>query len=143
MILGDFNALSGQHEKSGGRPFTSLSRDSFYQLKLAHGLVDLESSGPVFTWCNGRSERHQIRERLGKGLANREWASLFPRALIRNLPSHNSDHAPILLSLDGAMGAGSKPFRFESCWTRDEASWRVVQEAWEIANRGSPPFRLV
>lgn len=86
LILGDFNALFSQQKKRGGRPFVSSSRDGFYQLKLAHGLVDLGSSGPVFTWCNGRSGRDQILERLDKGLANGEWATLFPRALIRNLP---------------------------------------------------------
>lgn len=79
MILGDFNALSGQHEKRGGRPFALSSRDGFYQLRLSHGLVDLGSSGPTFTWYNDRNRngRFQIRERLDKGLTNGDWMSLF------------------------------------------------------------------
>lgn len=101
-------------------------------MKCAHGLVDLGSSGPLFTWCNGCNGRHHIRERLDKGLANGDWASLFLRALIRNLPRHNSDHAPIFLELDGALGTGPKPFRFESCWTHADASKGVVREAWNL-----------
>lgn len=41
------------------------------------------------------------------------------------------------------MGAGPKPFRFESCWTQDDASRGVVRAAWNLPVRGSPQFRLV
>lgn len=78
---------------------------------------------------NGRSGIHHIRERLDKGLANGEWTSLFPRAIVRNLPRCASDHSPILLDTVGAMGARPKPFRFESCWIRDKACLYVVDKA--------------
>lgn len=92
--------------------------------------MDVGSSSLHFTWCNGRSERQQIRERLDKGLANGEWTTLFPRVLIRNLPRHSSDHALLLLQLDRAMSAGVKPFRLESCWTRDPDSLLVFDSSW-------------
>lgn len=41
------------------------------------------------------------------------------------------------------MGAGSKPFRFEGCWTRDKRCREVVAKAWKTLVRGSASFRLV
>lgn len=57
-MMGDFNMVSGQHEKWGGRPLASSSADSFFQLRMRQGLVDVGSSGPCFTWCNGSSGFH-------------------------------------------------------------------------------------
>lgn len=68
---------------------------------------------------------------------------LFPRAVIRNLTRHSSDHAPILLVTDGAMSTSPKPFRFEYCWTRDDSSRVVVSKAWWSQVKGSAAFRLV
>lgn len=127
MVLGDFNAISGQHKKWGGRPVSSSSSDGFLYFKTSMGLVDVGSSGPCFTWCNGRHGNQKIRERLDKGLANGEWISLFPCAVVKTLPRVASDHAPIFLDTNGASNAGPKPFRFESCWVKDEASKKVVQ----------------
>lgn len=98
--------------------------------------MDVKSTGPQFTWINGRSERSQIRERL----VNEEWISLFPRALIQILPRCASDHAPILLD---TVGAGPKPFRFESCWTREPKSLGVVEKAWKEPVWGSASYRLI
>lgn len=142
MILGDFNAILGQHEKWRAQPVGSSSSDGFYQFKLLNGMVDVRSTGPQFTWCNGRSGHQQIREHLDKGLANGDWSALFPRALIRNLSRYLSDHAPILLNTIGAMGAGPKPFRFESCWVRDKSSKEVVKAVWGQPMWGSAGFRL-
>lgn len=64
LVMRDFNAISGQNEKWGGRPYAYLSRDGFYQLKLNHGLVDIGNSGSRFTWCNGKGGAQNIRERL-------------------------------------------------------------------------------
>lgn len=108
----------------------SYFRDGLYQLKLNHEMVDLGNLGLRYTWCNGHKDNQLIPERLDKGIANGEWTTLFPRALVRNLPSHSSDHAPLLLITDGAHEIGSRPFRFEHCWTRDESSKGIVEGAW-------------
>lgn len=115
----------------------------FSRLKMRHGLIDVGSLGPRFTWSNGRSGHCLIRERLDKRIANGEWSTLFPRATIRVLPRVASDHSPVALDLYGAMGAGPKPFRFESCWARMEEIKDVVAGAWRTPVDGSAPFQLV
>lgn len=127
----------------GGRPYASSSSDGFLHLEIDHGLIDVGCAGPRFTWSNDRSGFHHIRERLDKGLANWEWSTLFPCALIRVLPRFASDHASIFLNTSRAMGAGPKPFPFENCWVRDDESKVVVQRAWSKAVVGSASFRLV
>lgn len=50
LILGDFNMVSDQLEKQGGRLVgLSSSRDALYQMCLLHGLIDLGFSGAQFT----------------------------------------------------------------------------------------------
>lgn len=53
-----------------------------------------------------------------------------------------SDHAPILLDTDGAVSAGPKLFRFESCWIQEKSSVAVVERAWRLSVQGSASFRL-
>lgn len=52
LILGDFNALLSNFEKSSGRPFVSSSQYGLYQLMLNCGLVDIGFIGNLHTWCN-------------------------------------------------------------------------------------------
>lgn len=129
------------------RQFFSIAYEAlqtvFFQLRMRQGLVDVGSLGQCFTWCNGRSGFHQIRERLDKGLANGDWMTLFPHAVIRILPRYASDHAPIILNTCGAMDAGPKPFLFKSCWTREESSKGVVAWAWRGSIWGSVSYRLL
>lgn len=143
LVMGDFNTMSGQHEKWGGRPYASSSSDGFLQMHFSLGLVDIGSSSPHFTWCNGRNGSHKIRERLDKGLANGEWLHLFPRAVIRNLPRYALDHSPILLDTFGGMNSGPKPFYFKCCWVREESSKKIVADAWNNPVSGFAAFRLV
>lgn len=90
LVLGDFNAVSRQREKWGGQLVMSYFMDGLYQLKLNHQMVDLGSLGLRYTWCNGHRDNQLIPERLDKGIANGEWTTLFPRALVQNLPGHSS-----------------------------------------------------
>lgn len=79
---------------------------------------------------------------MDKRLANGAWMTVFPRAIIRVLPWYAYDHASIVLDTCGAMDARPKPFRFESCWTREESSKGVVARAWRGSVGGSPSYRL-
>lgn len=113
LVTSDFNAISGQYESVVGYCLPLHLGMDFNQFKLNNGLVDVDSLGSRFTWCNGRKGTQKICERLDKGLANGEWAMLFVRAIIRNLTRHSSDHAPIILVTNGAMPTRPKRFRFE------------------------------
>lgn len=82
MLMGDFNSIDDQVDKSGGRAFVSSSVKHLYQLKMEHGLIELGFKGSPFTWRNDKGGRQLIRERLDWGLANGAWQLLYPRASI-------------------------------------------------------------
>lgn len=73
-------------------------------------MLDLGYSGNPFTWTNGRHGRGLIKERLDRGLVNREWCLLFPRATVTHIARVASDHAQVILN---TLGGSSM-----ALWTR-------------------------
>jgi hypothetical protein len=142
LLMGDFNSILSAAEKSGGHKFRSSSHGNFVDFVHSNALVDLGFVGNKFTWSNCRIGRENIRERLNRGLANRNWVHLFPNALVNHLPAFQSDHCPILISTTGSYRNLLKPFHFEAFWTWDQSSHSVVALAWLSKVEGSPTFFL-
>ncbi|KAK3006808.1 hypothetical protein RJ639_015769 [Escallonia herrerae] len=138
VCFGDFNAISNQMEKKGGRPVHSSSSGSINGFIDNNQLVDLGFSGNPFTWSNNRPLAANIKERLDKAYANIQWRSLFPDASVLHLPGKSSDHLPIAIKTHKSNHPGPKPFRFESAWTRDPSSHHVVNSSWRIPAGGGP-----
>lgn len=143
IIMGDFNCITSQAEKLGGRAFASSSSSGLLQFMDEFGLLDLRFSGHPFTWNNKRSLSHNIHERLDRGIANILWRTLFPNASIQHLPAHHSNHKPLLLSLFSQQPSQPRPFRFESMWLREPSIQDVVESAWCPPARGSPMFSFL
>lgn len=142
VILGNYNTVWDQREKFGGRMVGSSSTPALYQLVLKFGFVDLGFIGPAFTWCNGWQGSRRIKERLDKGFLNLAWSELFPRALVHHLPRTTSDHCPIMLSTQGSIFRGQKPFRFEQFWLKEESCGKVIKHVWLNRVVGSLAFQL-
>lgn len=104
LIIGDLNSIDNPDDKVGGLPFSLSSNDPFLSFIHSNGLIDLGFNGNSFTWSNKRSDDRNVKERLDRSLANREWLSLFPNATITHLPMIASDHALIILNLGGRGG---------------------------------------
>ena len=69
LCIGNFNALTSQHDKFGGNPVSTSPSSGMRHFMLCHGLVDLGFSRPRFTWSNKRKGRALIQERLDRGWA--------------------------------------------------------------------------
>ena len=80
---------------------------------------------------------------MDRGICNPDWQSLFPKAGVRHLVAPNSDHNLILLDTHLESSKGSRPFRFEEMWARDESSIEVVEKAWAIPVEGSQNLKLM
>jgi hypothetical protein len=140
--IGDFNSILYQGEKKRGRHITSSSNRGLLGVVQDQGLIDLNFSGLAFTWSNKRSGAVNIKEKLDRALANTRWCELFPRALVKHFPPFSSDHAPIVLYIDGELTRLPKPFKFEEIWTRDETSDIVIENAWRTLVPWSPLFKV-
>lgn len=131
-IVGDFNDIMYDHEKSGGRMHPRCLQEGFKRTLNECGLMDMGYSGSAFTWERSRGTVNWVQERLDRGVSNSEWQSLFPRATIKVLEVSTSDHMPLFLELNRMIYVPKvRKFRFENAWIRDDQCLRVVQESWD------------
>ena len=61
-------------------------------------------SGPKFTWTNCRDISNLIQQHLDRVWVNSNWKIYYPKAIVSHLVRINSDHCPLLLSLDPNLG---------------------------------------
>ena len=142
VVFGDFNSIKELGEKKGGSNVFGSSVNDLRSFMNNTGAIDLEFSGPVFTWTNRREGLANIKERLDQCFCDHEWKNIFPKAGIRHLSNSNSDHNPTLMDTYMEETAPDRPFRFEAMWTKEESSKEVVENAWLTSVEGSQGYRL-
>jgi len=105
-------------------------------LEFCH-LGDLGFSGPMYTWCNWRSDGTFTKERLDRAVANLEWCSIFPMFSVLIMVARSSDHNPMLVSFFGCLSEkqaqfpSSRRFKFEASWENDVECNEVINMAWK------------
>ncbi|XP_062011846.1 uncharacterized protein LOC133728442 [Rosa rugosa] len=68
LLVGDFNAILGAHEKTGGRMPTRVSCDDFQHMVDVCHLTQIDLKGSLFTWTNGRGVGSHIEMLLDRKL---------------------------------------------------------------------------
>ena len=124
--MGDFNDVTSEEEKFGGN---GICRRVFEYIGCMDycNLFDLG-----FLGTNKRDITDLIQQRLDKVWANSGWKSTYPEAMVKHLARINSDHCPLLLSLETPLSSSSaRPFRFQPIWLSHDGFPSVVREAWE------------
>ena len=96
------------------------------------GLIDLEYSGPKFTWARGLSIATRKEARLERALCNMAWRVRFQEGVVRHLVQASSDHSPLLISTKGPMydATTARPFRFLVAWTSHSQFEGIVASEW-------------
>ncbi|KAJ8753681.1 hypothetical protein K2173_026357 [Erythroxylum novogranatense] len=96
------------------------------------GLVDLDTSGPFFTWEGTNPNGDRVQEKLDRAMANSDFASLFPNANAIVLVTPVSDHYAIFSDLCPLANDSSAQrfFRFDNSWLGEEGLEAVVREGW-------------
>ena len=92
--FGDFNELLQIQDKQGGVPRAHSLKQAFRDTLDLCGFVDLDYTGPDFTW-HGRRAGEMVWERLDQSVVNYEWLAKFPIGQVHHLNSFTSDHRPI------------------------------------------------
>jgi hypothetical protein len=102
-------------------------------------LHDLGFAADMFTWRNNcHNAEGYNRERLDRGVANKEWQEMFPDARVVNGDLRQSDHRPVIITIEPRGGGRSREggqhcFRFEAAWLEEEMCPEVVESAWKEA----------
>ncbi|XP_041011336.1 uncharacterized protein LOC121255118 [Juglans microcarpa x Juglans regia] len=132
LLMGDFNEVLSNQEKSGGRDRSDMQMQDFRVVVDECELLDLGFQGTPFTWCNNRETDHSISERLDRCLANLKWKALFPMVKVIHGNAAYSDHIPIKLQLQSNefLRKGRKPFHFEAMWVEDKNCQEIIKIAW-------------
>jgi hypothetical protein len=129
IMIGDFNEVRNCREVSGGD--FNLSRANFLsQMMDSCGVMDLDTIGGLFTWRRNSQYGGHIRKKLDRCLANVDWRLAFPHSLAELLPTHDSDHNPILVSCMKAASRRSKIFHFQAAWLHHPDYKPLVQSTW-------------
>lgn len=128
-FMGDFNAIFGPEEQFGQRCLSRISCDEFRQCVSDSGLIDLEATGPFFTWRCSHSCR-VLMSRLDRALVSEEFIGSWTSVSALVLPRIHSDHHPLLLKCQNGSADFVKPFRFQNFWTSHKDYIAVVLESW-------------
>ncbi|CAA7045136.1 unnamed protein product [Microthlaspi erraticum] len=141
FLIGDFNEITGNHEKQGGPLRQASSFVSFNLMISDCGFVDFPSRGNTLSW-RGRRRGKIVRCRLDRALATEDWHDLFPVSHVQYLPMIGSDHRPILATLDSNIMKRRKQFRFDKRWIGLEGLLESIKRGWDTT-RGEVDPSLV
>ena len=143
VVCGDFNKITHANEKLGWLDRDAAQMWEFRESLRRCGLIDLDFVGQRYTWCNGRLGEQRTLIRLDRGVANKEWRSMFPEARVHHVAMSASDHCMIVLYLRRKIPTrpAKRRFMFKAMWTRDERCKQIVENAWDPL-RDDTNFRI-
>uniref|UniRef100_A0A803NUC0 CCHC-type domain-containing protein n=1 Tax=Cannabis sativa TaxID=3483 RepID=A0A803NUC0_CANSA len=124
ILVGDFNEILSQSDKSGGSLRNEAQLTAF-RSTLDHCLLKkLPYSGDRFTWIKNRNTLTTIKERLDWVFTNHSWDSFFECPAVTHLDFFSSDHraiSAIVTPLNSAASSTQRRprFRFEKLWLAD------------------------
>ncbi|XP_074373836.1 uncharacterized protein LOC141714203 [Apium graveolens] len=105
--------------------------------------MDLGFEREMFTWERCRGTDAWVQERLDRGLANQDWKSLFPDAVVKVIEVSTSDHLPLFLDLNRWVYMEKKKmFRFENVWIRESDYYNVIKSCWTEKSNDDIMVRL-
>ncbi|KAG7581014.1 Reverse transcriptase zinc-binding domain [Arabidopsis suecica] len=139
FMIGDFNEITGNHEKRGGKRRSESSFLPFRCMIENCGMIEVPSLGNLFSWVGRRScgtaghrVRRLIKARLDRAMANEEWHSIFSHTNVEYLKLWGSDHRPLLASIQNSPSRAFKQFFFDKRWLGKPGFKESVYEGWNF-----------
>ena len=100
LCAGDFNEVTKQSEKIGGRARLHGQMQGFRDVLDECGFMELGFVGPMFTW-HKHFETYTVWEKLDQAVATNDWFSMFPDTKMYHLDATASDHEALLIRPEG------------------------------------------
>ncbi|XP_010451584.1 PREDICTED: uncharacterized protein LOC104733725 [Camelina sativa] len=130
FLIGDFNELTGNHEKQGGALRSASSFVSFNSMLRHCGMLEFPCYGEQLSWRGNRCNNQVVRCRLDRALGNEDWQGFFPNSRVDYLEMIGSDHSPILATCLKTARRCHRQFRFDKRWLGKEGITAVVESGW-------------
>lgn len=129
LVTGDFNDITGNHEKEGGPERTEASFTDFREFLSEGDLYDLQHSGECLSW-KGKRGTHEVKCRLDRSLANSAWAETYPSGRCEYLRFESSDHRPVITYFEPLRMKKKGIFRYDRSLNKNLEVRKIVEEAW-------------
>jgi len=85
VITSDFNEVLMGEDKFGGNSVNIHRALRFQDCLNNCRMIDIDFSGPRFTWSNHCPLSQLVQERIDKVFVNAKWNSIFPEAVVHHL----------------------------------------------------------
>lgn len=141
VIVGDFNIVRKQSERSIANNFDIAAADEFNSCLEDIDMEDLNSTGFFFTWSNKRGGLGNVRSGIDQAVVNSLWQNKYFESEAVVLAPGMSDHYPIIASVRPRMGR-RKPCGFFYFWMSHGKFSVVLLQAWSKEFNASPMYKL-
>ncbi|KAL9689782.1 hypothetical protein QQ045_010172 [Rhodiola kirilowii] len=110
--------------------------ENFRSVLVDCSLTDLGFLGYPFNFSNRRDGEAEVRARLDKEVVNSDWRRMLPRAMVRDVELHSSNHQLLVLDTENrCMMKRKKLFRFEAMWFDHADFSSMMEDFWNGTNR--------
>ncbi|XP_013669409.2 uncharacterized protein LOC125575758 [Brassica napus] len=140
LMLGDFNEITSNLEKKGGRKRSDSSFLAFQNMLATCGMIEFPHTGNKLSWA-GRTRSERVQCRLDRAVGNEDWHHIFSHTDVEYLLRWGSDHRPILVRIKTKETTGRRGFKFDRRWLAKEGFLETVKQGWEN-HETSQPVRL-
>ena len=138
LMLGDFNDITGNHEKKGGRRRPDSSFMPFKTMLANCGMIDFPSKGNPFSWVGNRSSG-KVQCKLDRAVGNEDWHHIYSHMNVEYLRLWGSDHRPILTRFLSKRGKGRRGFKFDKRWIDRDGFRETILKGWSDPGNLHPP----
>ncbi|XP_074318159.1 uncharacterized protein LOC141654951 [Silene latifolia] len=132
LTMGDFNDTRFLSERNGRSDGMRRRCNRFNTWFENNNWIDLDFSGPEYTWSRGHTVETRQWARLDRAICNSAWRTMFEEGSLRHLVQNQSDHCPIVVSTNGfaPLPGSLRPFRFQAAWLTHDKFTEFVANNW-------------
>ncbi|KAF8083517.1 hypothetical protein N665_0768s0004 [Sinapis alba] len=112
FMIGDFNEITGNRKKRGGRRRPENTFIPFRTMLDNCGMIGFPYKGNSFSWV-GKRRSGKVKCKQDRAIGNEEWHSLFPATNVEFSQLWGSDHRPVLAHIQSIYRRSRKSIRFD------------------------------
>ena len=137
MMIRDFNEITSNSEKKGGRKRPETSFIPFKTMLANCGMIDFPFKGNAMSWA-GRRKNGRVQCRLDRAVGNEDWHNLFSHTEVEYLLRWGSDHRQVLARIKSQASRPRRNFRFDKRWFGKEGFSTAVKNGWGRSDQHHP-----